>query len=263
MKFYLSFILILNYTYSYSQVNWSIYLDSLIHESNDNLLVLRKELVNSNDVILGDSTIMHNQKIYDRKLLDDYHQSLYSISVTKGSKISDQAVVSILYSENNIIWIGTRTDNDTTLVVRKQTKAYSNLLNLFKDNYSNNIDINHKYFDTCWFLFVGLNCRINNQIVYDLKNLVQAENKKELFKWCLSLNPEVRCYGAIGLFNLKKRGIELDQKEYSILKKISNDMALIHRCSPCYGNGTYGVLSTIREAFHIEKFLLIDLIDRA
>ena len=172
-------------------------------------------------------------------------------------------VLSIISLDDNIAWVGLRLGNDDSLSFKLETDIYGDLLDNFRVNYSNSIDLNHEYFDVSRLVFVGFNCNSASKFANELRELIKIGNRNEILSWCLSLNPEIRCFGAIGLFNLRRIGVKLNKKEVDLLRKISKENIRIYRCSNCYGSGSYGVLSTIREVFNIEKRLSMTFKNRA
>lgn len=76
-------------------------------------------------------------------------------------------------------------------------------------------------------------------------DLISSKNKDKILAWSQSTSPEIRCYGAIGLYGLKTSGHPLTKAETQWLNLISNDETIINHCSGCTNFGFSSSVKTM------------------
>lgn len=183
------------------------------------------------------------ENIYRRILYKEYEQHLYSFSKNLGKRKYEYYALHIISMDNQIIFSELKKlGQDTTVSIQHKRQQYKELIQDIHSYTSFKPDTTHKYFNPPHLIFVGFNCKVDGE--YDveieadtLKKLVQTKNKTEIIKWCLSLSPEIRCYGAIGLYHLQKNGVLLNDNERALLRRISKEQTSVYGCGGCVEGG--------------------------
>lgn len=182
------------------------------------------------------------ENIYRRTLSGEYEQHLYSFSRNLGKRKYDYYALNIISIDNQIIFSELKKLNQDTVSIQHKCQQYRDLIQNMHSNTNFKPDTTHLYFNPPHLIFVGFNCKVDGE--YDveneadsLKKLVYSKNKTEIIKWCLSLSPEIRCYGAIGLYHLQKNGVLLNDKERALLRKISKEQTSVYGCGGCVEGG--------------------------
>ncbi len=66
-----------------------------------------------------------------------------------------------------------------------------------------------------------------------LNQIVQARDHVKLNEWLVSSYPELQAYAVEGLYLLKKKGLELSEKQLSLTQALKKDLSQINVCSGC------------------------------
>lgn len=203
------------------------------------------------------------QNIYHRPLSADscdYEQHLFALIKDKGNRSYTRYALNIISKENKIIYIELKELDQPKPIVQNKSSEYKQFI--IDNQEDNNIpaDTTHEYYNPAHLIFVGFNCREDGELLVEneadkLKKLIEAKNKTEILKWCCSLSPEIRCFGAIGLSYLKKNGLQLNDNELNLLEKISKEENLVYGCGGCIEGG---YLHRVRDMFEKGKKLLED-----
>lgn len=202
-----------------------------------------------------DSDSLNIYKSFTRTLFETYSQNLYGLKIVNHKGKTIYYNLNIINKGNKIIVLNLSEVNNENPKIAYRNSQFDKLLQSIYLDLNFKPDTSHKYFNPSHLIFVGFNCSLEDSSrkeLDELKRLIILKDKTEIIKWCLSLSPEIRCYGAIGLFHLKKSGIQLSNNEALLLKKIKWDKTLIHKCSGCIEGGR---ASSILESYNIGKKL--------
>lgn len=195
-----------------------------------------------------------NNRVYTRKFHKNYVQTYYSIPRNTNQEQSKDYVLNVLSKDGKIIWLELKEENLATSEILIKKPSFEQLLKEMQKDLGINPDPNHKYFNPSRQIFVGFTCNTYEKESLELMHLVYTKNKKEILKWCSSINPEIRCYGIIGLSILKEEGTPLNAEEKHLLRKLKFDRTLVFRClNLCYSEEEGAFLSTVGDTFSLEK----------
>jgi len=131
----------------------------------------------------------------------------------------------------------------------KDDKAFSNLKNSFKSIFQT--DLNESELFVTDFAY-GKHCGfagVNPIGRQQIEEWVTKKDKAQLLKWLKSANTEKQVYAIDGLFQLKKVGIILTDKELEIIKFVINKDGTMYVCSGC--THYYDEISSVTKKFKL------------
>ncbi len=256
----LAFLFLLFSIKSYSQSTpWETF-TALLQVKNLTMSTLEKQQIKYRDNDLKKNGALDIHKLFSRKIHQEYKQNLYSLCKVNPDNTITDYILNILSINEEIIMLALNNENTDSIIIIKKTPQYKNLTQSWENTFEFKINSTHKYFNPCDLVYVGFYCTPAQKEAKEIKSLILNKDKDEIINWCLSLSPEIRCYGAIGLWHLKKRGMKLEEKEIKLMNQIKKERILIYTCNVCKGDG---LMSSIWNAFYFGKKLRFPSNDRA
>jgi len=229
-------------------------LSATLHSQNkewDNLISTLK--LSELSITEFDQLMSNYSKVDDVKL--KLERELYSIAIQRIYQIENKTkdyYLNVFIKNKQIIYTDLVEQNTGDNIINKSTEDYELAIKEHFDKWNIKFNEDHKYFNPTDKVVVGFGCGFAPfppKKFYEIEELVEQNNIEELLNWCKSINPEIRCYGGMGLHYLNKKGKKTGEDGDRILKLISKDKTEMYTCSGCI----YGIRETVKKMYRKGK----------
>ena len=171
----------------------------------------------------------------------------YCFTMVNDSNQEIWCQLNVLSLRRKVVYCSLMISTDTMFKVINDKKSFDDLLKAHNKNFKIMADTSHLYYNPLYRCVVntGYECE-GGELIDIIWKLIKNKNKEELMKWCHSLSPEIRCYGAIGFLSLQTNGLSLNKEEIRVLDLIKNDKTWINYCDGCDGVGCITIKELIK-----------------